>query len=90
MSSRQHGQPRFKYPNQAHLSVGTVLYDQTGVAENGAPAQNFQSAYDPYDSVGADDFVVTDAEGWTVSGFNFQVELLRCRQPGVAAGVDRV
>ena len=67
------GQPHFKYPNHAHPASGAILYDQSGVAENGVPAQDFQSTYDAYDSVGADDFVVTDAAGWTVSAFNFQV-----------------
>src|SRR5262249_54449811 len=29
--------------------------------------------FDAYDSQGADDFVVTDAAGWTVSSFNFVI-----------------
>jgi hypothetical protein len=63
----------FRFPAHAHATTDSVLYDQSGVAENGAPAQDFQSTYDGYDSEGADDFVVTDAAGWTVSAFNFQV-----------------
>ena len=48
----------------------TVLYDRVGNASgNGAPAQNFSSSYDTYDSEGADDFVVP-AGGWTISSFN--------------------
>ncbi len=42
-------------------------------ASTGAPSQNFESTFDQYDAQGADDFVVTDAGGWTVSGFNFQI-----------------
>ena len=66
-------QPHFKYPNRTAPTGSTVLYDQSGTAENGAPAQDFSSTYDQYDSQGADDFVVTDAAGWNVSAFNFQV-----------------
>jgi hypothetical protein len=66
-------QPHFKYPNRNAPTGSTVLYDQSGTAENGAPAQDFSSTYDAYDAQGADDFVVTDAAGWNVSAFNFQV-----------------
>lgn len=66
-------QPHFKYPNRIAPTGSTVLYDQSGTAENGAPAQDFSSTYDQYDSQGADDFAVTDADGWNVSAFNFQV-----------------
>ena len=52
---------------------GGVLFDQSGTTVNGAPSQNFESSFDQYDAQGADDFVVTDAAGWTVSGFNFQI-----------------
>ncbi len=47
----------------------TVLYDQTGIAPsgNGAPDQNFEAAFDVYDSLIADDFVVTDADGWNIT-----------------------
>ena len=46
---------------------GVILYDQTGLppSGNGAPAQNFEAAFDAYDSEGADDFVVA-APGWTI------------------------
>ena len=51
-----------------------MLYDQSGIADGIVPAQNYQSTFDAYDSEGADDFVVTDPAGWTVSAFNFQVQ----------------
>lgn len=47
-----------------------VLYDQAGTGTNGAPVQNFEAAFDTYDSEVADDFVVP-AGGWTVDGLNF-------------------
>ncbi len=75
-SGVSHDQPHFKYPNRSHPTVGTVLYDQSGTAENGAPVQNFQSAFSAFDAQGADDFIVTDAAGWDVSGFNFQVAFI--------------
>lgn len=68
-----HSTAHFKYPNRHSPSGGNLLYDQSGTTENGFPAQNFSSTYDQYDSAGADDFVVTDAAGWNVSGFNFQI-----------------
>jgi hypothetical protein len=68
-----HSQPHFKYPNHSRPTGSTVLYDQTGTDVNGAPSQNFESAFDQYDAQGADDFVVTDAAGWTLSAFNFVV-----------------
>lgn len=44
-----------------------LLYDQTDNASgNGAPDQDFEAGFDAYDCMGADDFVVTDASGWTV------------------------
>jgi hypothetical protein len=63
----------FRFPSRPHATTDSVLYDQSGFAEDGVPAQDFQSTSDGYDSEGADDFVVTDAAGWTVSAFNFQV-----------------
>ncbi|HKE49151.1 MAG TPA: hypothetical protein VKB52_13895, partial [Rhodanobacteraceae bacterium] len=65
--------PQFKYPAHTSPTGGSVLYDQTGTVVNGAPSQNFESTFDAYDSQGADDFVVTDAAGWTVSSFNFVI-----------------
>lgn len=65
--------PQFRFPAHAHPSGGSVLYDQSGIADGVAPAQDYQSTYDAYDSEGADDFVVSDPAGWTVSAFNFQV-----------------
>lgn len=50
----------------------TVLYTQTGAAANGAPNQNFSSAYDVYDSELADDFTVP-AAGWGIDSVNFAI-----------------
>ncbi len=69
-------QPHFKYPAHARATVSTVLYDQSGVADGFVPTQTYQATYDAYDSEAADDFVVTDAEGWTVTAFNFQILFL--------------
>ena len=45
----------------------TTLYDQTdNWGGNLGTAQDFEAAYDVYDSEGADDFVVTWADGWNV------------------------
>lgn len=50
---------------------GGVLYDQTDSASgNGAPDQNFEAAFDAYDSEAADDFVVTEPTGWTINRIN--------------------
>jgi hypothetical protein len=68
-----HSQPHFLLPHHTRPTGGSVLFDQSGSVVNGAPSQNFESSFDQYDAQGADDFVVTDAVGWTVSAFNFQV-----------------
>lgn len=48
-----------------------VLYDQTDNASgNGAPDQDFEAAYDAYDSTGADDFEVDFADGWDINRVN--------------------
>ncbi len=48
-----------------------ILHDQTDSPDgNGVPDQDFEAAYDAYDAMGADDFVVTDASGWTVNAMN--------------------
>lgn len=48
--------------------VAVLLYDQTDSAGgNGAPDQNFEAAFDQYDSEGADDFVVPGGTAWSVS-----------------------
>lgn len=53
----------FKHPNGT-----TVLYDQTFSSGIGLLSQNFtDSGFSIYSSAGADDFVVTDAAGWTIS-----------------------
>lgn len=47
--------------------TGTILFDQTGLPSvNGAPDQNFEAAFDAYDSFAADDFVV-DGDGWSIT-----------------------
>ncbi|MCB1036595.1 MAG: hypothetical protein KDD47_22410 [Acidobacteria bacterium] len=44
-----------------------LLYDQNNnPAGNGAPDQNFEAAFDIYDSEAGDDFEVTFADGWTI------------------------
>jgi hypothetical protein len=44
-----------------------VLYSQLdNPSGNGAPDQNFEAALDAFDSIAADDFVVPDANGWTI------------------------
>lgn len=52
---------------------GSTLYDQTSTSDSyGAFATDFStSSYAAYSAEGADDFVVTDASGWTVTGFVF-------------------
>ncbi len=48
-----------------------VLYDQIDNASgNGAPDQDFEAAYDVYDSEAADDFDVDWPDGWDVSAVN--------------------
>jgi len=45
----------------------STLYDQTANATfNLSSCQDFEAAYDAYDAEGADDFVVTWADGWMV------------------------
>lgn len=44
-----------------------VLYSQLdNPSGNGVPDQDFEAGFDTYDSIAADDFVVTDASGWTI------------------------
>jgi hypothetical protein len=60
-------------PVQAHFRQinGGVLYDQSGTVGPGYVSQNFGSSTgDAYDNAGADDFVVTDANGWDVTQIN--------------------
>jgi hypothetical protein len=66
-------QAHFKYPVHSRAAASSVLYDQSGTAANGFPSQNFESSYDAYDAAGADDFVVSDAAGWSIGAFNFQI-----------------
>ena len=49
--------------------MAPILYEQTDNASgNGAPDQDFEAAFDVYDSMGADDFIVTNGAGWVVTG----------------------
>jgi hypothetical protein len=60
-------------PSRVHYKAptgSTVLYDQAGSPSNGLLAQNFASSSAAYSSAAADDFVVTDASGWTVTSIN--------------------
>ncbi|MCC6504935.1 MAG: hypothetical protein IT475_05760 [Aquimonas sp.] len=55
----------------APTGAAVVLYDQTNnPAANGAPDQDFETSFDSYDAEGADDFVVTDNSGWTITQVN--------------------
>jgi hypothetical protein len=55
-------------PHVKHPLGSTVLYDQTNLtSSSGIVSQNFSSANAIFDATAADDFVVTDASGWTVS-----------------------
>lgn len=49
-------------------SLAAVLYDQNdNDSGNAISSQNFEAAYDVYDNMGADDFVVPAGQKWTVS-----------------------
>lgn len=64
----------FRLPHAMRPSGTTVLYDQTTPDfSSGVPTQDMQSTNDGFDSMAADDFTVTDVNGWTVSGFNFEM-----------------
>ncbi len=55
----------------APLGGAVVLYDQTdGGNGNGIPGQDFEAGYDGYDSTAADDFVVSDPSGWSITQLN--------------------
>ena len=64
---------------------GSVLYSQTGTVVNGAAVQFSGSIYD---SEAADDFVVTDAGGWDVSGVNLQVTFSDVAPGGITYDVN--
>jgi len=52
-------------------ATAVILYSQLdNAAGNGAPDQNFETAYDAYDCFAADDFVVPAATTWSVTRFN--------------------
>lgn len=56
----------------APLAPQVVLYDQTdNPANNGFPDQDFEAAYDAYDSEGADDFVIPAGDlGWQIESID--------------------
>jgi hypothetical protein len=65
----------------------SMLYDQTdSPAGNGAPDQDFETAYDIYDCEGADDFDVTWADGWLVQ----QVQTIGTQSAGGTANSANV
>lgn len=66
--------------------VPSLLFDQTDNASgNGSPDQDFEASFNAYDSMGADDFVVTDAAGWTI----YQVVTVGTQSTGGApASID--
>lgn len=50
-------------------AISAVLYDQTDTPfGNGAPDQDFEAAFDVYDSFVADDFVVPSGRTWSIDG----------------------
>ncbi len=54
-------------PMASTKGAPVLLYSQNNSpAGNGAPDQDFEASFNAYDSEGADDFIVTDATGWTV------------------------
>lgn len=68
-----------------HEDVSVVLYDQTDNASgNGAPDQDFEAAFDGYDSEGADDFDVDWPDGWIVQQVNTVGSLSAGGVPGGA------
>ncbi|MBO9662684.1 hypothetical protein [Dokdonella sp.] len=68
-----HSANRFAYPRHVQPNGSTVLYSQTAGTYTSGPVSSNSLSTDDFDSFGADDFTVTDAAGWTVSGFNFPV-----------------
>lgn len=64
---------RFAYPRHVQPNGSTVLYSQTTGTYDGSAVTSNSISTDDYDSFAADDFTVTDAAGWSVSAFNFNV-----------------
>ena len=80
LSPRQ--QPATPLHVRAHSTTpaAAVLYDQSGTIDT--VAQTLHDSTAPtFDSEGADDFVVTDANGWTVTQLNAQVAFLNSGSP---------
>lgn len=80
LSPRQ--QPDAPLHVRAHSTTpaAAVLYDQSGTIAT--VAQTLHDSTAPtFDSEGADDFIVTDATGWTVTQLNAQVAFLNSGSP---------
>ena len=73
----------------AYPEGGGALYTQLPVAGNGAPDQNFEAAYDVYDSEGADDFTIPGGEIWNITEI-FTAGTNAPPPGGVSASVDIV
>lgn len=68
--AREAGSGPIEPPSFPAALVG-VLYSQLDNASgNGAPAQDFEAAFDTYDNEAADDFVVPTGQTWSISGVN--------------------
>jgi hypothetical protein len=62
-------------PSRAPSSPAAVLYDQynnAGISTDDITSQNFQAAFDQFDSETADDFVVPARQLWTVTTVDVQ------------------
>ncbi len=69
----------------------TVLYDQTANYTGSiGTAQDFDAAYDAYDADGADDFVVTWADGWLVEQVGIIAGYWNATPAGPAESIDVV
>jgi hypothetical protein len=71
-SSLRNAKPASPKTVPRDAASGMVLYRQTGTYTGAAVAQ---TSTDGNNASGADDFTVTDANGWTISAFNFAVVL---------------
>lgn len=68
--AREAGVGAIEQPSFTAALVG-VLYSQLdNPSGNGAPAQDFEAAFDSYDNEAADDFVVPPGQTWSISGVN--------------------
>jgi len=84
-SPRQQPAEPLHAPARPATPAAAVLYDQSGPVDALAQVLH-DSNSSAYDSEGVDDFVVTDAEGWTVTQVNAQVAFLASGAPSPAPG----